>query len=98
LNFSLFFIYTSNTRSKKQTPQISYTSNPFLLSLYFTILPTNTFFFLQRYDLSRMKLEEQEDSASSDEEAVPRVTVTAQRRAQNAMFSTLLVLHYRSIY
>ncbi|OGE58522.1 hypothetical protein PENARI_c001G00533 [Penicillium arizonense] len=40
-----------------------------------------------------MKLEEQEDSASSDEEAVPRVTVTAQRRAQNAMFSTLLAQH-----
>jgi hypothetical protein len=45
-----------------------------------------------------MKLEEQDDSASSDEEAVPRITVTAQQRAQNAMFSTLLVLHYRSIY
>ncbi|KAJ5747415.1 uncharacterized protein N7511_009111 [Penicillium nucicola] len=40
-----------------------------------------------------MKLENQEDTASSDEEAVPRITGAAQKRAQSAMFSTLLAQH-----
>ncbi|KAJ5312459.1 hypothetical protein N7508_003289 [Penicillium antarcticum] len=44
-----------------------------------------------------MKLEEEEeDSASSDEEVAPQITATAQRRAQNVMFSTLLAQHVLS--
>lgn len=60
---------------------------------FFDFFQTTRAFFLQPSELSeKMKIGRQDDSASSDEEAAPVVTVTAQRRAQNAMFSALLVL------